>query len=114
MFIPVPVLGALVSNAVGTMIYQIGKDSFCVKEKELIESYLQELADLDLKLAEEYRKYIEQLNRCYVDYMELLTGAFNPDVQGALEGSVELAKCMGVSDEEILDNYDKIAGYFLD
>lgn len=113
-FIPVPVLGALVSNAVGTMIYQIGKDSFCVKEKELIESYLQELADLDLKLAEEYRKYIEQLNRCYVDYMELLTGAFNPDVQGALEGSVELAKCMGVSDEEILDNYDKIAGYFLD
>ena len=112
--IPVPVLGAVIGNAVGTMIYQIGKDSLSTKEKELIERYLKELADLDEKLTTEYYQYIEQLNYCLVEYMELLNAAFDPDVQNALDGSVALAKYMGVPDEEILDCHDKIASYFLD
>lgn len=112
--IPVPVLGAVIGNAVGTMIYQIGKDSLSTKEKELIERYLKELADLDEKLTTEHYQYIEQLNHCLVEYMELLTAAFDPDVQNALDGSVALAKYMGVPDEEILDCHDKIASYFLD
>lgn len=112
--IPIPILGAVVGNAVGTMIYQIGKDTLSAKEKEIINRYLKDISVLDKKLAEEYQQYLEQLNRCFVEYMELLAAAFDPEVEKALDGSVALAKYMGVPDSEILDSYDKIASYFLD
>lgn len=110
--IPVPILGAVIGNAVGTMLYQIGKDSLSIKEMELIKRYQQELEDLDETLAVEYQQYITQLNRCYAEYMELLTNAFDSDVEKALDGSAALAKRMGIPNEEILDSYDKVVNYF--
>jgi hypothetical protein len=112
--IPVPVLGAVIGNAIGTMLYQIAKDSLSVKEKAIIEKYLKDISDLDVKLAEDYKQYIEKMNHCFAEYMDLLTVAFNPEVEKALDGSVALAKHMGVPTGEILDSYDKIASYFLD
>lgn len=112
--IPVPVLGAVIGNTVGTMIYQVGKESLSTKEKELIQRYLKELTDLDEKLVTEYGQYIEQLNHCFAEYMELLTAAFDPDIKKALDGSVALARYMGVPDKEILDSYDKIVNYFFE
>ena len=112
--IPVPVIGAVIGNAVGTMIYQIGKDSLSAKENELIEKYIKDLSVLDEQLATEYHQYIEEMNRCFEKYMVLLTAAFDPNIEKALDGSIALAKHMGVSDDEILDSYEKIASYFLD
>ena len=112
--IPVPVIGAIIGNAVGTMIYQIGKDSFSAKENELIEKYLRDLSELNEQLATEYHQYIEEMNRCFEKYMVLLTAAFDPNIEKALDGSIALAKHMGVSDDEILDSYEKIVSYFLD
>ena len=112
--IPVPVLGAVIGNAIGTMLYQIAKDSLSTKEKAIIEKYLKDISDFDDKLAEDYQQYVEQLNQCFAEYMELLTVAFNPEVEKALDGSVALAKYMGVPTGEILDSYDKITSYFLD
>lgn len=111
--IPIPVLGAVVGNAVGTMIYQIGKDNLSAREKELIKEYIKELADLDAGLAAEYQKYIERLNVLYAEYLELLAAAFDPDITRALEGSVALAAYVGVPSEEILDSHDKIVSYFM-
>lgn len=111
--IPVPVLGAIIGNALGTTIYQIGKDSFSKKEKELLEKYINELEELDEKLDVEYKEYVEQTKTCFADYIEILTYAFNPDVEKALDGSVALAKRLGVPSEEILDSYDGIVTYFL-
>ena len=112
--IPIPMLGAVIGNAVGTMIYQIGKDTLSAKEQEIINQYLKDIAELDEKLAKKYQQYVEQLNRCFAEYMRLVAVAFDPKVEKALNGSVALAKYMGVPDSEILDNYDKIASYFLD
>ena len=112
--IPVPVIGAIIGNAVGTMVYQIGKDSFSAKENELIKKYLRNLAERDKQLAIEYHQYVEQMNRCFEKYVELLTAAFNPNVERALNGSIILAKHMGVSEDEILDSYEKIVSYFQD
>lgn len=112
--IPIPVIGTAIGNAVGTMIYKIGKDSLSAKEQAIIEQYLKDVADLDERLKQEYQQFIDDLNSCFADYMELLEAAFDPDVEKALDGSAELAKRMGVPQEEILDDYDKIASYFLD
>ena len=113
-FIPVPIIGAVIGNAVGTMLYQISKDSLSVKENTLIKNYLQELAEYDNALVADYQQYIERLNKCYAEYMELLAGVFDPDIDKAFKGSIELAKHMGVPDEEILNTYDKIVSYFMD
>ena len=112
--IPIPVIGTVIGNAVGTMIYKIGKDSLSAKEQAIIEQYLKDVTDLDEKLKQEYQQFIDDLNSCFADYMDLLEMAFDPDVEKALDGSAELAKRMGVPQEEILDNYDKITSYFLD
>ena len=96
------------------MIYKIGKDSLSAKEQAIIEQYLKDVADLDERLKQEYQQFIDDLNSCFADYMDLLEAAFDPDVEKALDGSTELAKRMGVPQEEILDDYDKIANYFLD
>ena len=69
---------------------------------------------MDEKLVTEYGQYIEQLNHCFAEYMELLTAAFDPDIKKALDGSVALARYMGVPDKEILDSYDKIVNYFFE
>lgn len=112
--IPFPVWGAIIGNAVGTMLYQIGKDNLSLREEKLINKYLKELAALESHLAAEYQEYIERLNNCYAEYLELLVAAFDPDIVRALDGSVAPAKYMGVPAEEILDSYDKIASYFMD
>lgn len=111
--IPLPILGAVLGNAVGTMIYQIGRDALSSREQGIIARYLKEIDELDEGLAGEYRQCIERFKRCFGEYMELLAAAFDPEIERALDGSAALARYMGVPDSEILDSYDKIASYFL-
>lgn len=112
--IPVPVIGAVIGNAVGTILYQVSKDSFSAKENEIVEKYLHSISELNERLENEYRRYVDQLTLCFEMYVELLTTAFDPDVEKALEGSVALAKHMGLPEENTLYNYDKIVQYFLE
>lgn len=112
--IPVPVIGAIIGNAVGTLIYQIGKDTLSHKENEIIEAYLKELNALDGKLSSEYQIYVAGLSEHYSQYLEILSMAFDPDVYTAFEGSISLAEKMGVPAEDILDSHIKIVNYFED
>ena len=88
------------------------------KLKELYRSFdnisKDEINDYDQKLSAEYHLYIEQLNRCFVEFTELVSASFDPDFKKAFEGSISLARYMGVSDDEILKDYDEVASYFLD
>ena len=60
--IPIPVLGAVLGNTVGTFLYQAAKDNLSRKEQKLIEEYLRYLHELDVELDKKYRKYIHDLN----------------------------------------------------
>ena len=112
--IPVPVLGAVIGNTVGTIMYKAVASSLSKREAELIERYLGEQRVLDGQLAAEYQELIEKLDQGMSDYLELLERAFSPDVQVALFGSVELARVLGVPTDEILDSEEKVLAYFLD
>jgi hypothetical protein len=112
--IPVPVLGAVIGNTVGTIMYKAVASSLSKQEAELIERFLGEQLILDEHLAAEYQELIEKLDQGISDYLGLLERAFSPDVQGALIGSVELARGLGVSEDEILNSEDKVIAYFLD
>lgn len=112
--IPVPVLGAVIGNTIGTIMYKTVTRSLSERETELIERYLDEQRALDEQLAAEHQVLIEKLNEGMSKYFGLLERAFSPDMQTALLGSAELARQLGVPAGEILDSEEKIHAYFLD
>lgn len=112
--IPVPVLGAVIGNTVGLVMYRAVSSSLSAREVALIERYLDEQRALDEHLATEHRELLETLEASMADYVELLERAFSPDVEVALLGSVELARELGVAADEVLDSDEKVHAYFLD
>lgn len=112
--IPVPILGAVIGNTVGAVMYTAVASSLSKREAELIECYLGEQRVLDEQLAAEYQELIEKLEQGISGYLGLLERAFSPDVEIALFGSAELARGVGVAADEILDSEEKVQAYFLD
>ena len=111
--IPVPVIGAVIGNAVGTILYQISKDNLSAREQRVIDGYIQDVRNLDAELKTQYERYIDELMESMKLFMDILDKAFVPDIRIAFAGSIELAKLMGVPAEEILDSKEKIDTYFL-
>ena len=112
--IPVPVLGAVIGNTIGTIMYKAVSSSLSQREAELIARYFEEQRVLDEHLAAEYQELFEKLDASMSDYLGVLERAFSPDVEVALLGSVELARELGVASEEVLDSEEKVLAYFLD
>ena len=112
--IPVPVLGAVIGNTIGTIMYKAVSSSLSKREAELIARYFEEQRVLDEQLAAEYQELFETLNASMSDYLGVLERAFSPDAEVALLGSVELARELGVASEEVLDSKEKVLAYFLD
>lgn len=112
--IPVPVLGAVIGNTVGTMMYQIAKDNLSAREQKIFEEYAEAVRQLDVSLQEQYQKFVDEIGKDTKLFMELLDRAFAPDIRVAFEGSIDLAKSCGVPVDEILDSKEKIASFFMD
>lgn len=111
--IPIPVLGAVIGNTVGTLLYQVAKDNLSKKEQKLIEGYLRYLAELEIERDKKYHKYIDKLNEGLRIYYDILERAFSPNYEEALPGSVALAMSFGVPSEEVLKSISEIDDYFL-
>lgn len=111
--IPIPVLGAIIGNSVGMIMYQTAKDNFSDKEKELIKKYIENQQILDRELSIKYTRCINELSRNMQLYLDILENAFSPDAETAFNGSINLCVELGVPMEEILDTKEKIDTYFL-
>ncbi|MFV9429965.1 hypothetical protein ACNJ7K_15700 [Rhodococcus aetherivorans] len=112
--IPVPVLGAVIGNTVGIIMYKAVSSSLSKREASLIVQYLDEQQAMDEQLAAQYQELIDKLDASMSDYLEVLERAFSPDVEVVLLGSVELALELGVASDEVLDSEEKVLAYFLD
>lgn len=110
--IPIPVLGAVIGSALGTIMYRSASTSLSKREAALIERYVEDQRLLDEELAVQYRDLLEELAANMATYVGLLDRAFAPDLQVALDGSVELALSFGVCIEDVLDSADKARAYF--
>lgn len=111
--IPVPILGAIVGNTVGTMMLQIARDNLNENEQQLIANYMREIHDLDEKLELEYQNYLKTIEKKITEYMMLLDKAFALNARDALLGSVKLASYVGVPDDEVLKNLREISEYYM-
>lgn len=111
--VPVPVLGAIIGNTVGTLVYKTTKGYVYSKEEQLIKQYLEELKQIDELLDEDYKECVELLNEEMEEFLSLLELAFSPDIDICFKGSIDLAISMGVPTEEILDTKEKVDDYFM-
>ena len=112
--IPVPVLGAIIGNAVGMLMYQAGKDALVQQDTKLLCQYAEELKAYQKEKLAEYDSLLNQLENSLETYMMLLSDAYSPDIDQALEGAVRMARFLGVSEEQILDTDTKFETYFFD
>lgn len=112
-FIPIPVLGAIIGNTVGTLLYQVSKDTLKKKHRQLIEYHLMEIRKTEARLEREYRKCVADLVKGLESYYKLLDKACSPDYDIALQGSVALARSIGVPSSELLKNTEEVDAYFL-
>lgn len=111
--IPIPVLGAVLGNTVGTVMYKTAIDALSKREQKLIEEFAEHQRTLDEQLHTEYLDFIETLNQSMFTFLSVVDRAFAPDVSIALQSSAELAKDLGVPSDEILDTQQKAISYFL-
>lgn len=112
--IPIPVLGAVIGNTVGTVIYQAAKDNLSEYEQKVLAEYAEQQKQLDAELKDEYGLLLDQIQNEMSEYISLLEIAFHPDPIIALDGSIGLATVLGVPQNEILDTSEKLDAYFLD
>ena len=112
--IPVPVLGAVIGNTVGTVIYQAAKGNLSNYEQKVLAEYADQQKQLDADLKNEYGLLLDQIQVEMAEYMNLLEIAFHPDPIIALNGSIRLAAALGVPQNEILDTSEKLDAFFLD
>ena len=114
--IPIPVVGAVIGNTVGTMVYQIIKENYGEDKQmlSLIKNYSIEMDNQLADLESQYKNFIINLNRNMEMYINILPIAFSVNVEEAFKGSVVLANWAGVPTEEILDTKEKIDSFFID
>ncbi|PZF56526.1 hypothetical protein DEJ23_10185 [Curtobacterium sp. MCSS17_008] len=112
--IPIPILGAVLGNTVGTVMYKTVADSLAQQEARLLEQYADEQRALGERLSREQALLVDEIRSATSTYVEVLDRAFEPEVEVALAGSIALAEHVGVSPSDILDSDEKSAAYFLD
>lgn len=66
--IPMPIVGALIGNTVGTTLYKIAKDGLSDREMAFIKSYLKDIEALRADLDEQYQILVASIQKEYEAY----------------------------------------------
>lgn len=111
--IPIPVLGTVIGNVAGMILYGIAKDAMSEAEQRIIFQYNQSRTELEERLDLQYQRLMGRLEEEIKRFGSLVNWAFSEDANAAFEGSVKLAEHCGVRQDRILKNKLDIDGYFL-
>lgn len=95
-------------------MYQIAKNALSANEQRLFAAYAKNQQELDIMLSKQYDACIAELRDAMTSYLGLLDRAFDPNPLVAFEGSINLARELGVPTEDILDTHEKAMAYFMD
>ena len=112
--IPIPVIGVVIGNTIGLVIYQAAKDNLSEYEQKVFAEYAEQQMRLDAEPNAEHEELLRKLRDGMREYIILLEDAFHPDPIIALDASVKLADALGVPQSEILDTPEKIDAFFLE
>ena len=111
--IPIPVLGAVIGNAVGMFMYGIAKNNLSKQEQALILGFNESIQKLNEQLDTHFKDIIKFIEDAFAKFKSVVELAFDLNVNIAFAGSVTLARCVGCSEEEILKDKATCDAYFL-
>ena len=90
-------------NAVGTTMLQIASDgALSEKEQDLMKAYFESVSKLEQELHQQYQTVLQALSIEFAEHMKIIEMLSSPNVEEALNGSVEMAKHLGISAERSL------------
>lgn len=110
--IPIPVLGAIVGNAVGTILSGIVKEYLSEQEQRLIKEFTSDMDMLNQRLDKQYQELLGKLKAEFAKFASIIEFAFSENVNLAFEKSMELADFSGVNLESVLRNKEDIDRFF--
>lgn len=111
--IPVPILGALIGNVAGMLLYDIAKQQGLKQEKDLITKYRNEIVRLNEQLDEQYKSLVQILETNIQKFKSMIELAFDVNVNVAFESSVAFARFNAVPEERILKSKADVDAFFL-
>lgn len=111
--IPVPVLGAIIGSSVGNFMYGIAQKYCNENVKKCVKQYYTEVNELNRKLDQKYKCFVEMLEREFRKYSTILELAFNENINIAFDNSILLARISGVEESKILKTKTDIDNFFL-
>lgn len=111
--IPIPILGAVIGNTVGMIMYNSTKGILSEYEQRLIVEYCSEIEEVSKALDEQYALLVLKLQNELEDYFELLDDAFSVGFNDAFEGSIKLARFLGVDNSDLVKNEKEIDDFIM-
>lgn len=111
--IPIPILGALIGNVAGEFVYGLCKKYAGEKETKIIESYRKQMNILNQQLEVQFLQFVAEIERVMKRFVDLEAMAFSEDINKAFEGSILLAKELGVDERKLLKNKSEIDVFFM-
>lgn len=111
--IPIPVVGAVIGTSVGNFMYGIAQQYCDENTKKCVKQYYKEIKELNAKLGEKYRCFVERLEKEFNKFTTIMELAFDENVNVAFDNSVLLAKISGVEEDKILKTKIDVDNFFL-
>lgn len=111
--LPIPILGALIGNTAGMMMYQLAKDILGEREASLARKRLDEQSALDAELEDRYGNRLTAWRADIAQFTSLLNESFSPSLAVVFSASARIASTLGVPEEQILREREDIDRYFL-
>ena len=112
--IPVPILGAVIGNAVGGFAYELCKKYGDANAQKIAERYQAEMAQLNQALDIKFLQVYIKIQQALRQFKDLETLAFDENVNIAFDASAKLAIEVGVPEDKVLKNKEEIDRYFQD
>lgn len=101
------------ANVLPMVPFEYGRLKLYKEEQALLTQYLENQYVLDQELEERFTMYKEALSKEVDHFNLLIEKAFDDDFRIAFAGSANLARSIGIKEEEILDSVDKVDDFFL-
>ena len=112
-------LSGVVGNNVGEFVeavsqfgFEYGRFLLLKRERDLLSQFIEKQGELDAELQERFNAYATKVLEKQEEFENIISHAFDPDIMKRFKTSVNIAKIVGVDDEEILDSVLKIDDFF--
>ena len=105
--IPVPVLGALIGNTVGTLMKTTTKQAVNAIDSKMLRDYNKDIKALNEECYSNYLETISLFQKSMERYIYLLDKTFSLNVHRGFRNSILLARYLGVDESEIISSDDK-------